>query len=346
MPSVSQVAAAADLGLIAGCGDVDAARQALVRLVELTNSDAGSLVAIQGPGPGPRCTPTLVANVEYPRDAAEGFAQQLTRSHWMPVVENSRLAPSVSREPTQTFRRGWIFEQYVAPAGFQDGVSAALRHENRTVGLVHLASSHPRAFHDAARALVTAVLAPLTVLVQRSAVDDEISVDAAALFLRGADGGLVGRSHTAVMDDPEVRQLAEEAAAVGPGTIGFMHPTSAGWCRVTFAVADVAAPRSVTVRVSEPVPVMGLTGRELEVLTRMTLGLTNDEIAADLFLSPRTVHRHVERILARTQTRNRVEAVSLALREGLLRPPPGRLAALMTKHASPPNWGGPARSTP
>ena len=63
-----------------------------------------------------------------------------------------------------------------------------------------------------------------------------------------------------------------------------------------------------------------LSPRELEVLTRAALGQTNQAIAQALFLSPRTVHSHIEHLLRKTGAASRAEATALAVRDGLLRP--------------------------
>lgn len=60
-----------------------------------------------------------------------------------------------------------------------------------------------------------------------------------------------------------------------------------------------------------------VTDREREVLSLIARGLTNPEIAATLFLSEATVKTHVGRLLAKTDSRNRVQLVLLALEAGL-----------------------------
>jgi len=60
-----------------------------------------------------------------------------------------------------------------------------------------------------------------------------------------------------------------------------------------------------------------LTARELEVLTFLAKGLSNDEIAARLVISERTVGTHVSNILGKLQLANRTQAALYALREGL-----------------------------
>ena len=59
----------------------------------------------------------------------------------------------------------------------------------------------------------------------------------------------------------------------------------------------------------------GLTRREAQILALMSESLTNGAIARRLFLSTRTVDRHVSAILAKLGVASRVAAVKLARRQ-------------------------------
>jgi DNA-binding NarL/FixJ family response regulator len=63
-----------------------------------------------------------------------------------------------------------------------------------------------------------------------------------------------------------------------------------------------------------------LTDREREVMTLVAEGLSNDEIAARLFLSPLTAKTHVSRIMTKLGARDRAQLVVMAYETGLVTP--------------------------
>ncbi|MFJ2863503.1 response regulator [Kitasatospora sp. NPDC087314] len=67
-----------------------------------------------------------------------------------------------------------------------------------------------------------------------------------------------------------------------------------------------------------------LTAREREVMSMAATGLTNEEIAERMFVSPFTVRTHVHRAMAKLDARDRAQLVAIAYQSGLV--PPGRPA--------------------
>ena len=63
-----------------------------------------------------------------------------------------------------------------------------------------------------------------------------------------------------------------------------------------------------------------LTDREREVMTLVAAGLSNEEIAARLFVSPATAKTHVSRAMVKLGAHDRAQLVVLAYESGLVRP--------------------------
>lgn len=69
----------------------------------------------------------------------------------------------------------------------------------------------------------------------------------------------------------------------------------------------------------EKINLDGLTDREREVLTHLAEGESNDEIAAVLVISPKTVERHRENIMRKLNLHSRSELVRYAIRKGIIK---------------------------
>lgn len=66
-----------------------------------------------------------------------------------------------------------------------------------------------------------------------------------------------------------------------------------------------------------------LTPREREMVALVATGLSNQEIAERMFLSPFTVRAHVQRAMTKLDARDRAQLVVIAYRTGLARAAPG-----------------------
>ncbi|MFM1932805.1 MAG: hypothetical protein RL226_2108 [Bacteroidota bacterium] len=62
----------------------------------------------------------------------------------------------------------------------------------------------------------------------------------------------------------------------------------------------------------------GLSQREMEILEQIAQGANYQEIAESLFISPNTVRKHIENIYRKLQVHNKVEAIQLAMKHGII----------------------------
>jgi len=107
---------------------------------------------------------------------------------------------------------------------------------------------------------------------------------------------------------PEELITAIKAAAIGEV---YLYPSLAKLLvRDFFNVERIA---------DEKVNLDGLTKREREVLTRLAEGESNDQIAALLVISPKTVERHRENIMRKLNLHSRSELVRYAIRKGIIK---------------------------
>lgn len=98
----------------------------------------------------------------------------------------------------------------------------------------------------------------------------------------------------------------------------YFHPTSAavsGACRVLLRRTGAPVPqhRSGSESIPEPLRAKGVTVREYEVLRLVAKRLGNQEIAQRLFVSPRTVEKHVANLLAKTGQPDRTTLAEFAI---------------------------------
>ena len=64
-----------------------------------------------------------------------------------------------------------------------------------------------------------------------------------------------------------------------------------------------------------------LSKREREIMELLSQGLTGEQVAARLFLSPETIKTHIRNAMNKLEANTRVHAIAIALREGFISPP-------------------------
>jgi DNA-binding NarL/FixJ family response regulator len=118
-----------------------------------------------------------------------------------------------------------------------------------------------------------------------------------------------------LLKDVQPAQLVEAIRVVAAGE-ALLAPS------VTRRLLDHFADRLPGAQPQRPAELDRLTERELEILTLLAGGLSNAELAEQLFLSETTVKTHVSSVLRKLGLRDRVQAVVLAYQVGLVRPRP------------------------
>ncbi|MGL4742859.1 MAG: response regulator [Dermatophilaceae bacterium] len=116
-----------------------------------------------------------------------------------------------------------------------------------------------------------------------------------------------------LLKNAEPEQLVEAVRAIGSGH-GLLAP------EVTRRVIERMTSGRDTPALPVPPELHRLTEREREVLELMGRGLSNSEIATELFLGEATVKTHVSNCLAKLHLRDRVQAVVFAYEAGLITP--------------------------
>lgn len=80
-------------------------------------------------------------------------------------------------------------------------------------------------------------------------------------------------------------------------------------------------PPAIAAKLAGRISHSALSARETEVLQFVAKGLTNKEIGSILFISDKTARNHVISLMAKLDAKDRTEAVTIAIRKGLIRVP-------------------------
>ncbi len=115
-----------------------------------------------------------------------------------------------------------------------------------------------------------------------------------------------GASGYLLKDTPRDELIKAIRGTIAGGT--YLHPAIAGKVLEQVSTRSTQSSKLITDK---------LTDREVEILTLMTRGLSNNDLAEKLFLSEGTVRNHVSAILSKLGVSDRTQAVVIAMQHGL-----------------------------
>lgn len=326
---------AALIDLVADLATLDTPDDASTRLPGMLDRLAGEIGAsacqvdattTTSRGAGPARWQT-VATVGYSRAVAQHLGGEFLHSDHGLLVLGSH-APLRIEADTHDFRGTPHFHDVLAPAGYDDGISLALRGaDDVVVGVVHLSACSASDLSPSSLASLPAigrVLARVTEVVSCSARDVTLPPDYAVVRIdaQGRSHPVIGRDPLHVALDDTLRTIVHEILMTGVRFASVLHQQDGRLFEVRIHAPEgrptIHQPHVVATRPAEST--LGLTLRQLEVLTAVATGAGNREIAEELCLTQRTVAAHIEAILTRLATPSRAGAAAKATAAGVLLP--------------------------
>ncbi|MFC0316115.1 response regulator transcription factor [Gordonia phosphorivorans] len=318
--SGQEVSVLLDIAEIAGAGlpvsdSFAAVFESIERLVPLA---AGALCV-----PDPRTGYTrTVASRGYSTDLLD-FVNDGYRRH-DPAYEWMRRTGAEFanwRSPDFDYSRSASVHDWFRPAGFSGGSTSRLRVRGRGIGELHLSTDDPRwppprtlAVIGRMAPLVAAILGDL--IVPQRLLDSEPPGTCGTIVIGDGTVALPGRRPCEVLKKrKDVVESLRRIAAREVGSMGSRYRwfDGADW-QVVIAVP--LASGLLVMHRAELLP-LGLTARQLEVMTLVAGGATNQRAAKRLGVTPATVSRHLEHIMDKLGVDNRVALSRIVHEEGL-----------------------------
>lgn len=164
--------------------------------------------------------------------------------------------------------------------------------------------------------------------------------DVAVVDFRLPDGEATQAIGTYLSIHPPLRVMVVSATADSRSVVGALEAGASGYMlkdqtldeliaaiRLVASGGQALAPALVPLLVAQitqpPPTTQRLSPREIEVLQLLAEGLSTTELSKRLHVSVNTVRNHVQNVISRLGAHSKLEAVSIALRDGLIEPPAG-----------------------
>jgi DNA-binding CsgD family transcriptional regulator len=259
--------------------------------------------------------PVLV-NLDYPGEAlrfiATTYATQCPAHRY--AVEH-RVARRFIDLPYD-FRSSRTYNEALKPCGFHEGLTLPLgprRLATTRPGFLALSSTHGRPLRDDSRLALTMLATEIATLTDPQPSNSPFPADLVVWAGHGRIKPRVGDLSAAPLSAREFTRV--EALHQRHATeLRFRHRDTAGqW----WLVRTTTARDGVLIRLNRSEPDDHLTVRELDVVGLLSRGWTNDEIAASLGISVRTIRSHIESALMKLDVPNRTALAREAVLHGI-----------------------------
>lgn len=300
----------------------DESRESAVRHLSTGLRFDAALLTVSDPADPSRHR--IVANTDYPAPVVQYLASDYVAAcPGFAFARDAMVAARVCDTPFD-FRQTRTFVEHLGPQGFNEGVTLVVETPwQGSTGMLAMSSTSRDPMDETTRLGLTLLASDLAGLLAAPVpeVADECGPDDLVLEV-DPHGRLTwhqGQPANCELPLEAVLSLARHVRVSRRRRVSTFQKDSAnGWWRLR-AVARGAGSGlgSVVVHLSRREPTGGLTARELEVLTLVTQGMTNNEIAEELHLSLRTVKAHLEALLLKLGQSSRAGLVRVAVEEGL-----------------------------
>lgn len=266
----------------------------------------------------------VVVNVDYPEDVAAYMSSVYVRDcPGYRYAEQSRVAARICDTPFD-FRATRTFTEALAPAGFREGVTVAFTNPwSGETGFLAMSSVRPTPIPDEALLGLTLLASSFASLASPVAPPlDEIAGEHSVAEIDNL-GGLRWLRRSEEGPEPvtetQLREFARYLRVSRRSRAGYHARGADGsWWHIRGYARTASSPGlHVVVTMSPGVPRGALTPRELDILGLVCRGMTNGQIASELYISLGTVKTHVEALLRKLEQTNRSGLVAIAAAEDL-----------------------------
>src|SRR6476660_4090470 len=196
--------------------------------------------------------------------------------------------------------------------------------QGQKVGLINLVSKETQQLNANQLSLLNTISELIGIAIQRTRVQDAYHINPSGretAFNEVIERVLQSRIDALVSDLQRVTALLEQknishAVKLISHSLEHAHELQQQLKLITGETTEQKLDKNIGARFHYPTS--PLTGRELEVLVLIRKGLSNKQIAGQLFLAESTIKFHITSILAKLMAGNRTEAINNAVQRGIL----------------------------